>query len=122
MRQMRSVVVKHDRTTQTLPSFEGKIFRTAEGEHKLWTSVLLCIVHDLSEAGNIMDRAAAERWVGTFPSRDFREVCELAGFDPEAVWSRLHKFCQLPAKERKWPRDFSKRSRQASAARLAEQW
>ena len=51
---------------------------------RLWLRVLHGAIrdalHDPREAG----------WVGSFPSQDFKEVCRLAGFNPDHLWPRLH--------------------------------
>ena len=63
-------------------------------EQRLWQAVLL---EALAEAGGrrayLKDGLSphAAQWVN-LKSRDFREVCELAGFDPKQVfdsWQRL---------------------------------
>jgi hypothetical protein len=84
----------------------------AEPERMLWVTVLQYIVHDLfdlrvvgkSHNGEIIlksrDCEIAERWVGTFPSRDFNEVCALAGMNGTAVHERLRRILALPDKTR----------------------
>lgn len=71
-------------------------------EHQLWATVLLTVVHDLCATSpfNWKEQREAERWVGSFPSRDFREVVSLAGLDPDAVWERLNLICTTPARSR----------------------
>ena len=68
----------------------------------LWRRVLLGVVSDLSGAG--VDRARlheAERWVGDWISRDFREVCELAGVDPDRTHAELRALIALSPRERR---------------------
>ena len=75
---------------------------SGQAELALWQNVLLSVVVDLcAQGGRHKDaRITAERWVGNYPSRDFRLVCILAGFEPEAVWPMLRRLAKLPAEER----------------------
>ena len=52
---------------------------TRSPEARLWHAIL---AHGLSDAAHGRDTA----WIG---SRDFEEVCALAGLDPEAVMTRF---------------------------------
>lgn len=63
-------------------------------ERQLWRHVLYAVYSDLNLPGeNIrQDCSSARRWVGTFPSSDFRMVCDLAGFDPEFVHAQFKKY------------------------------
>ncbi|WP_170566230.1 hypothetical protein [Ruegeria atlantica] len=55
----------------------------------LWQAVLLRLVRDLvSNAPNAV-REEAERWVGPYPSRAFREVCDRAGLDADHIHRSL---------------------------------
>ena len=74
------------------------------GEHDLWCAVLLAIVHDLTHPmfEHTTERAAAEAWVGFYPSRDFKTVCSLAGLEYEAVFDQLRTICNTPFEERCW--------------------
>lgn len=68
----------------------------------LWRRVLLGVLTDLCGAG--VTRAGlreAERWVGDWMSRDFREVCELAGVDPVRTHAELSALLPLSPKERR---------------------
>lgn len=68
----------------------------------LWRRVLLGVVRDLCGAG--VERAVlreAEAWVGNSISRNFREVCELAGVDPCRTHAALSAFVALSPKERR---------------------
>ncbi|MDE0696015.1 MAG: hypothetical protein OXH76_09320 [Boseongicola sp.] len=65
----------------------------------LWRRVLLTVVLDLKSADRIAQRTA-ERWVGPHPSRDFREVCELAGFHPDRTHAALSALLPSSPKER----------------------
>ncbi len=56
------------------------------GCRDLWRSVLLTAVRDLcSGPAQWRERQAAELWVGAYPRRAFREVCDLAEIDPFRV-------------------------------------
>lgn len=46
------------------------------------------------------EREDVERWIGSYPTKDFRIVCDLAGLEAEAAWSRLRALADLPVKER----------------------
>ena len=71
----------------------------------LWTAVLTNALRDLCGCGTgkgadtqnvrAAARAAAEAWVGPWPRRDFRLVCDLAGLEPEAVHDRLRALIAL---------------------------
>jgi hypothetical protein len=79
---------------------------TARCERNPWTSVLHAVVHDLcAPHRDVNARRDAERWVGAFPSSDFRVIATLAGFDPDAVWDKLSKVAALSHDRRPWVRD-----------------
>lgn len=80
--------------------YSGSHQRFAEAERNLWASVLLAMVHDLY-VGSPRERTDAERWVGTFPSADFKLLVSLAGLDPISVFDRLRHVCLIPHDERK---------------------
>lgn len=68
----------------------------------LWRRVLLVVVTDLCGTGvNSAGLHEAERWVGSWMSRDFREVCELADVDPGRTHAELSALLPLSPKERK---------------------
>ncbi len=64
----------------------------AEACRRIWTNVLLQAARDLltlkvrhSDAVSgvgVLEHAQAQSWIG---SRDFREVCTLAGYDPTRI-------------------------------------
>ena len=60
-------------------------------EQNLWQSVLLRVVHDLLHSKSTLERdfEDAYRWVGNYPSRDFRMVCTLAGLEADFVHPRI---------------------------------
>ena len=73
----------------------------ADPERKLWCAVILQALRDLA-AGRIVAgqsgeylRAKAAAWIGSYPSRDFREVCWHAGFDPDVWHPRLRAFVDM---------------------------
>ncbi len=71
------------------------------GCRDLWRSVLLTAVRDLcSGPAQWREREAAELWVGTCPRRAFREVCDLAGFDPIRVHRVLKALRALAPEDR----------------------
>ena len=79
---------------------------SGQPERRLWASILLSMVHDLCAPHiNFRARQDAERWIGPFPSADFRQVVSLAGLDPQATWDRLSAMAALPFEDRTWVRD-----------------
>ena len=68
----------------------------------LWASVLLTALRDLCKPHpRAPERAAVERWVGTWPGRNFRAVCTRAGLDPRVVHHEMTKIMALPVTERR---------------------
>jgi hypothetical protein len=72
-------------------------------ERRIWQAVLLRVVRDLCGQGGstYQERLSAERWVGTYPSADFRMVCGLASIDPDRAYRTFRVLCALPPKERR---------------------
>ena len=82
--------------------------QSSEGAQRLWRAVLEEQVHDLFDlrivrqdvSGPVVIKSRAcelaEEWVGTFASRNFCEVCDLAGLEGEAVHSKLKRLLALP--------------------------
>ena len=69
----------------------------------LWATVLTLVIRDLA-SGSVkggVDRMDAERWIGQYPSQDFRYVVTNAGFDPKTVWRWCRNFMMLPLAARK---------------------
>lgn len=67
----------------------------------LFRRVLLTVVTDLCGTGvNGAGLREAELWVGRGMSRDFREVCELAGVDPGRTHAELRALLPLKPRER----------------------
>ena len=64
----------------------------------LWQSVLLRVLQDIRDANRghegHKDFVTAARWVGSYPSREFNEVCMLAGLEPDFVHPRFVKIIQ----------------------------
>jgi hypothetical protein len=83
--------------------------QSSAGAERLWRAVLEEQVHDLFDlqivrqdvSGPVVVKSRAcelaEDWVGTFASRNFCEVCDLAGLESEAVHSKLKRLLALPA-------------------------
>jgi len=71
-------------------------------EQEIWQAVLVRLVRDLMSSGysNASVREDAERWVGSFPSSDFRMVCLLAGYDHLRVHRVLKSTCAIAPEER----------------------
>lgn len=68
----------------------------------VWQAVLVRVIRDLMSAGfsNASFREDAERWVGSYPSADFRLVCQLAGFDYLRAHRVLMAACRVPPEQR----------------------
>ena len=75
------------------------------GERALWVHVLLTALHDLTSTRITREAAMAredvERWVGPYPSREFAQVCTLAGLDPDAAHDAFRKIITEPHKRRR---------------------
>ena len=83
-------------TRVPLPHVEARACRN------LWSAVLLSVVRDLCKTGDrSRDRSEAERWIGGWPSRDFRTVCHLAGIEPDWLHGALLQLMALPVAERR---------------------
>lgn len=68
------------------------VFGTAESKERiLWAAVLSLVARDLCRDTGMWraSRIDAERWIGSYPSREFSTVVSLAGLDPDAVWEQL---------------------------------
>lgn len=74
---------------------------SATPEAILWACVVLAAVQDLCSIGwERNKREEVESWIGAFPSRDFKLVSSLAGYDPDVLWERLNWVRSLPVIER----------------------
>ena len=62
--------------------------RTKEPEENLWTAVLTRAAQDVFNTSDWQANQAAIAWFKS-KSRDFREVCELAGRNPQYVYSKI---------------------------------
>lgn len=72
---------------------------------RLWAAVLYLAVNDIVRPASLKPslwlsdhmarRAEAIRWVGKHPSRDFLQVCDMAGFDGPEMHSRLRHLSQV---------------------------
>jgi hypothetical protein len=69
---------------------------------RLWQTVIVLAIRDLCNPhpGKTRDRQSAELWVGTFPSADFREVCQLAGLEARRAHTALSHLCRLAPESR----------------------
>ena len=68
----------------------------------LWRRVLITVVSDLCAEGvRRAGQVDAERWVGSWMSTDFQEVCELAGVDPVRTHAGLSALLALSPGERR---------------------
>ena len=61
----------------------------------LWQAVLFQVLRDIRDANRAhegyKDFVTAARWVGSYPTREFSEVCMLAGLEPDFVHPRFVK-------------------------------
>ena len=89
-------------TAQTNPDLRPRAYRhrpelekdefCIKGEHTLWVRVLHRLVQDaLGKGCTAAEHSDAVSMIGDWPSRDFREICELAGFDPDYVHGALKR-------------------------------
>ena len=62
--------------------------RTKEPEENLWTAVLTRAAQDVFSSSDWQATQAAIAWFKS-KSRDFRDVCELAGRNPQYVYSKI---------------------------------
>jgi len=80
---------------------EGHSALSGTPEAILWACVVLAAVQDLCSLGwDRNKRQDVESWIGAFPSRDFKLVSSLAGYDPDVLWERLNWVRSLPVIER----------------------
>ena len=70
-------------------------------ERQLWCAVLLAMANDLVNGSPFSkERREAVTWVGTFPTNNFKMVCDLAGFEPDAVHPIMLNLSQLSEEKR----------------------
>ena len=62
--------------------------RTKEPEEQLWTAVLTRAVQDVFSTSDWLATRAAIAWFKN-KSKDFKDVCELAGRNPQYVYSKM---------------------------------
>ena len=72
--------------------------RETQAHNLLWQSVLLHVLRDIRDANRSHDGpkefVTAARWVGRYPTREFNDVCVLAGLEPDFVHPRFVKIIQ----------------------------
>lgn len=70
----------------------------------LWQTVLVSIVKDVLAVSKNdlarLNKRKALAYVGTFPSKDFRVVCDLAGLDPDELHRRLLVLISGPERDK----------------------
>ena len=81
------------------------MFDTDWSYQSLWSAVLQRMILDLCDGEDHrspqgLHRYQAEQWVGTFPTRDFVDVCDLLNMNSTYVHTRLRTLIQLPVSER----------------------
>ena len=85
----------------------------------LWQSALLQVLRDIRDANRAHERhkdfVTAARRVGTYPSREFNEVCMLAGLEPDFVHPRFVKIIK-EAEAKSAARQTTKKAPVAMAA------
>lgn len=74
--------------------------RDAEECRALWCAVILSALRDLCGSDPHAQREV-ESWVGPFASRDFKQVCALAGIEWGPVYARFSYLTGFSRKERK---------------------
>lgn len=77
----------------------------------LWEAVLMRVLEDIQKADRGVEGyshfVTAARWVGTFPSREFSEVCALAGYEADFLHPQFRRLVQKAEKnlqEKRTPR------------------
>ena len=77
------------------------LYETREAQ-RLWRAVLVQVLKDLARntARSRNIRIEAERWIGTYPSSNFRFVCFNAGLDPACAFDWFRTICDAPVDER----------------------
>ena len=72
--------------------------RETQAHNLLWQSVLLQVLRDIRDANRSHEGhkefVTAARWVGSYPTREFNDVCMLAGLEPDFVHPRFVKIIQ----------------------------
>lgn len=83
-----------------MPNDDTCDIEQALSHRALWSAVLMRAVGDaLGYQSTPLEKCEARRWIIGM-SRNFREVCEYSGYDPEIVKSRFLKFeAQLAGKK-----------------------
>ena len=85
----------------------------------LWQAVLFQVLRDIRDANRAhegyKDFVTAARWVGTYPTREFSEVCMLAGLEPDFVHPRFVKIIK-EAEAKSAARQTTKKAPVAMAA------
>ena len=66
-------------------------------EQRLWHHVLLAILSALQSPSEQARQAQefARRWVGQYPSKDFRMVCDFAELDPDCVHRHFKRIADM---------------------------
>ena len=84
-------MMQHPRYVQFARAYES------DEERNLWATVLQVAINDATDQKGCTHRehVEARRWIGQFPSRNFRTVCFLAGLDPDATHGRLKRALDL---------------------------
>ncbi len=63
------------------------------GNQLLWQAVLMRVLQDIRDVNRGVDGyshfISASRWIGTYPSREFSEVCALAGYEADFIHPRF---------------------------------
>ena len=83
------------RATNSFTGYAGQptwlaIERNKEPEQEMWIAVLARAVHDAFGSIDQFEAARAIAWFKNF-SKDFRDVCEMAGRNPKYVHDKLIK-------------------------------
>jgi len=76
-----------------MAKFQQKYEKTESNQPKtpeqdLWTSVLSKAAHDAIFSSDWLEARKAIAWFKS-NSTDFKEVCEMAGYDPNYVWEHI---------------------------------
>tara|TARA_R100001594_G_scaffold131629_1_gene171407 strand:+ start:101 stop:580 length:480 start_codon:yes stop_codon:yes gene_type:complete len=72
-------------------------------EQYLWTSVLSKAAHDAIYTSDWRESKSAIAWFKS-NSKDFKEVCEMAGYDPTYVWEHIKSSINQREAHMEWVR------------------
>ena len=67
----------------------GALMIDTSANQLLWQAVLMRVLQDIRSVDGYSHFISASRWIGTYPSREFSEVCALAGYEADFIHPRF---------------------------------